>query len=138
MPETPSSTRTFGRSTGRPSGFTALRFAIARIAYSTSYLDGMSSGGLNGGRTFSSSVIIGSRVSDLVFSSLLNYITQRFRISVEWYGTLVHEGTVLRFGRVSVTSYVFLGLCENSILGMMMSSHDLNFLKTLNRILIYS
>ena len=98
----------------------------------------MSSGGLNGGRTFSSSVIIGSRVSDLVFSSLLNYITQRFRISVEWYGTLVHEGTVLRFGRVSVTSYVFLGLCENSILGMMMSSHDLNFLKTLNRILIYS
>ena len=62
--------RTFRGSTGRPSGPTALRFVIARIASSTSCLDGTSSSGLHWGQTLISSVIVGSRVGDLGFSSL--------------------------------------------------------------------
>ena len=60
LSESHSSTRIFRSSTRRPSGPTALRFAIARIASSTLYLDGTSSSGLHEGTTLSSSVIVGS------------------------------------------------------------------------------
>ena len=45
----PSSVKTFRSSAGRPSGPTALRFANARIASSTSYLNRTSSSDLHGG-----------------------------------------------------------------------------------------
>ena len=66
----PSSAKTFKSSAGRPSGPTAFQFANARIASSTSYLDGTSSSGLHGGHCLSSSTMLGSRVGDLVLSSL--------------------------------------------------------------------
>ena len=62
----PSSAKTFKSSAGRPSGPTAFRFANARIASSTSYLDGTSPSGLHGGHCLSSSTMLGSRVGDLV------------------------------------------------------------------------
>ena len=56
-----------GRETIGPYRF---RFANARIASSTSYLDWTSSSGLHRGHCLSSSTILGSRVGDLVLSSL--------------------------------------------------------------------
>ena len=47
-------------------GPTAFWFANARIASSTSYLDGTSSSGLHGGHCLSSSTMLGSRFGDLV------------------------------------------------------------------------
>ena len=57
---------TFKSPAGRSLGPTVFRFANARIASSTSYLDGTSSSGLHGGHCVSLSTLPGSRVGDFV------------------------------------------------------------------------
>ena len=72
--------RPFKGSAGRPSDLTAFRFANARIASSTSYLDGTPSSSLHGGRFLRSSTMLGSRVGYLVLSNILSHLTHRSRM----------------------------------------------------------